>query len=45
MLFVNYNNCMMTEIHKQLKEDQKGEDSGCCGILGVPGFRFLKSSQ
>lgn len=33
----------MTQINKQLKEKQKGEDRGCCGIPGIPDPRFLKA--
>ena len=41
--FVDYNNCMMTQVNKHLKKEQKGEDRGCCGIPGIPEPRFLKA--
>ena len=37
---------MMTQINKQLPEEnnkRSGEDRGCCGIPGIPDARFLKA--
>ena len=40
---MDYNNCMMVQINKHLKKEQKGEGGGCCGIPGIPEPRFLKA--